>query len=221
MATIVHVQSARERRNPDGTIKPLHTCDSCSKEITVGSPYKHMSIKTSPTSSRKLIRCADCANWHVWEYSNSTSARCAQIVWEAELALSNADDFDAASDIMQIAADAARELAEEKRESASNIEDGFGHPTQQSEELTELADGLEEWATSMEEASIPDFPTAEDAECETCAGSGEITEEGAKPAVQQCPDCDGKGHPDEVTDEQLDEWRDELLSMSELNDSPA
>jgi hypothetical protein len=219
MATIVHVKSARERRNPDGTIKPLHTCASCSKEITVGSPYKHMSIKTSPTSSRKLIRCADCADWHVWEYSNSTSARCAQIVWEAETALADADDSDEATDIMQAAADAARELAEEKRDSASNIEDGFGHPTQQSEELTELADGLEEWATSLEQASIPDFPSAEDAECTTCAGIGEVVRD--ETSMAPCPDCDGKGHPDEVTDEQLDEWRDELLSMSELNDGPA
>jgi hypothetical protein len=39
--------------------------------------------------------------------------------------------------------------------------------------------------------------------------------------VQSCPDCDGNGHPDEPTEEQLDAWRDELLSMSELSDGLA
>jgi hypothetical protein len=220
MATITRVKSARQRYNPDGTVKPLNTCGSCGKEIAVGSPYKYMSIKTGSYFD-KLVRCADCADWYVWEYSNSTSARVAQIVHEAETSLSDADDEDAARDIMQTAAEAARELAEEKREGASNIEDGFGHPTMQSEDLTELADQLDEWSASLEQASIPDFPDEQDAECEMCAGSGEITEEGAKPVVQPCPECDGRGHPDEVTEDQLDAWRDELVSMSELSDGPA
>jgi hypothetical protein len=219
MVTITRVKFARQRHNPDGTAKPLNTCDSCGKEIAVGSPYKYMSIKTGPYSSRKLVRCADCSDWHIWEYSNSTSARVAQIVHEAETSLADADDEDAARDIMQTAAEAARDLAEEKREGASNIEDGFGHPTQQSEELTDLADQLDEWAESLEQASIPDFPDAQDAECEECSGAREVTRD--ETHLVPCPECDGRGHPDEVTEDQLEEWRDELVSMSELSDGPA
>jgi predicted nucleic acid-binding Zn-ribbon protein len=220
MASVIYVKSARQRYDADGMVKPLLTCDKCTKEIAVGSSYRHMSIKIGPRSSRKLVRCDDCPAWHVWEYSNSTSSRVAQIVYEAQEALTSTDDIDSAMNILQTAADAARELADEKREGASNIEDGFGHSTSQSDELTDLADQLEEWATSLETASIPDYPDPEDAQCETCAGSGEITEEGAKPAQQACPDCHGKGYPNNPTEEQIDQWRDELIEISELSDNP-
>lgn len=48
MAQITHVKSARERRNPDGTPKPLLRCDKCNNVILVGSPYKHMSRPDPP-----------------------------------------------------------------------------------------------------------------------------------------------------------------------------
>lgn len=215
MATVVYVKSARERRNKDGAIKPLHTCDKCAKEIPVGSPYKHISIKTGPRSSRTLVRCDGCPAWHVWEYSNSASARTAQIIHEAQESLYSAESSDDATSALQDAADQARELAEEKREAAQNIEDGFGHATSQSEELTDLADQLEDWATSMEQAAIPDYPDPTDAECEECAGKG--TGGGD---MDTCRECGGSGHPSEPTDDQLDEWHDELADLSELQDSP-
>jgi hypothetical protein len=215
MATVVHVKSARERRNPDGTTKPLNTCDRCSETIRLGMSYKHISIKTGPTTSRKLIRCDMCPTWHVWEYSNSVSARCAQIVHEAQEALGDVTTTDDVTDVLQTAADAARELAEEKREAAQNIEDGFGHATSQSDELTDLADQLEDWAASLEGATIPDYPDPNDAECPACDGTGTGGED-----MDTCSECNGTKHPAEPTEDQLDEWRNELLEISELEDSP-
>ena len=215
MAKVVSVKSARERRNPDGSIKPLHVCDRCATEIPVGSPYKHISIKTGPRSSRTLIRCSLCPVWHVWEYSNAASARTAQIVHEAETALADVTTADDVSDVLQTAADAARELAEEKRESASNIEDGFGHSTTQSEELTDLADQLEDWASTLEGATIPDYPDPADVECEECDGTGTGGED-----MDTCRECNGTGHPAEPTEDQMDEWRTEVSEISELQDSP-
>jgi hypothetical protein len=220
MPKVTYVKSARERRNPDGTTKPLLTCDACQKAIEAGHSYKHLSIKTGAYSSRKLVRCDACPTWQVWEYSNSTSARIAQITHEARTAMESAESPDEVTDALQVAADTVRELADEKREGAQNIEEGFGHPTSQSDELTSLADELDSWADALEQATVPDFPDPDNAECETCEGTGKITEEGAKPVMQECPECNGTGHPTEPTEEQLDEWRDEVANMSELDDSP-
>lgn len=65
-------------------------------------------------------------------------------------------DFDAGSFVevvkeqIQMVADAANSVAEQYRESADNIESGFGHPTYQSEELAGKADELESWASELE-----------------------------------------------------------------------
>jgi hypothetical protein len=222
MARVTYVKSARVRHNPDGTAKPLLNCDACQKAIEVGSSYKHMSIKTGAYSSRKLVRCDSCPAWHVWEYSNSTSARTAQIAYEARTAMEAADTVDEVTDALQTAADAARELAEEKREGAQNIEEGFGHSTSQSDELTELAEELDSWAEALEQADVPDFPDPEDAECEDCDGKGhKPPRPGYLPEdADTCSECLGTGHPTEPTEEQLDEWRDEVANISELDDSP-
>lgn len=63
MPAITRVKSARKRYDAEGNIKPLLTCDTCSRPIEVGSSYKHMSIKTGPYSSRQLVRCAVCPDW--------------------------------------------------------------------------------------------------------------------------------------------------------------
>lgn len=215
MARVTYVKSARVRYNSDGTAKPLLSCDACQKAIEVGSSYKHMSIKTGAYSSRKLVRCDSCPTWQVWEYSNSTSARTAQIAHEARTAMESADTADEVTDALQTAADAARELAEEKREGAQNIEEGFGHSTSQSDELTDLADQLDSWAEALEQADVPEFPDPENATCEDCEGKGTGGED-----MDTCATCEGSGHPKDPTDEQMDEWRDEVANMSELDDSP-
>jgi hypothetical protein len=129
---------------------PNEKCGKCGKEIKPGEPYKHMSIKTSTYGSRRLVRCADCPNWHVWEYRSTRSARAAQIEYENSNSIAGSESVDDIKSIMESAAGEITELAEEAREAQQNIEDGFGHPTYQSEELEQQADDLDNWAQECE-----------------------------------------------------------------------
>lgn len=197
--------------------KPLLTCDHCHKPIEIGTPYKHISPKSGPYGGRTLNRHESCPTWQVWEYSSSLSARIAQIQDAFSIDLSGVESPDDVTAALQAAAEAIRELAEEKRESASSIEDGFGHATYQSEELEQTADDLESWADEIENVSVPeleDHPCGEcdgsgEVECGECAGSGEHPDD----STAKCPECTGSGQIDcDVcdTEEHVDReaWRE-------------
>jgi hypothetical protein len=158
---------------------PNLTCGKCRKEILPGDPYKHISPRSGPYGGRKLIRCGACPNWHVWEYSSSLSARVAQIQHDAWDSF-DGTTFESNDDVeswLQDVASQVRELAEEKEEGASNIEDGFGHETYQSAELREASENLNSWADEIEGVSLPDFPEAEEVDCDECSGGGQVENE--------------------------------------------
>jgi hypothetical protein len=187
--------------------KPMPQCDypECkheTREIKVGESYKWI----EPSGQRVRNRHADCPSWQVWEYSSSLSARIAQITNEDPEG-ETVEDFEAWA---ANKAEEIRGLAEEKRESASNIEEGFGHATYQSEELEQTADDLESWADKLEGVDIPAYPEPEETECDECGGSGKCQCE-ANPCTAECEACDGKGQitPDEPTDEQIADWEQE------------
>ena len=48
--------------------------------------------------------------------------------------------------VLEAAADEATDIAEELREKAQNIEDGFQHSTTQSDDFNQYADDVESWA---------------------------------------------------------------------------
>lgn len=140
---------------------PMPQCDypGCShptREIAVGTSYKWI----EPSGQRVRNRHADYPTWKVWEYSSSLSARIAQITDDGP------SEFETAEDAQQWASDKAqeiRDLAEEKRESSQNIVDGFGHETEQSMELEQIADDLESWADDVD---LPEFPEDDEPEHE-------------------------------------------------------
>lgn len=199
---------------------PMPQCDApgCSdREIKVGQPYKWI----EPSGQRVRNRHESCPTWNVWDYSSSLSARIAQIQDGGP-----DDDFDSVEDAQAWAegkAQEIRDLAEEKRESASNIEEGFGHETYQSEELNQTADDLDQWADDIEGVDLPEYPEAEEDECEDCEGTGSITQDGADDE-EQCPTCEGSGRTtaDEPTEEQVEEWREAVRDalQSALDESP-
>jgi hypothetical protein len=165
--------------------KPVESCGKCGKAIEVGDPYKHISPKSGPYGGRRLVRCAACPDWQRWEYSSSLSARLEEIsyyFWENIVEVSEPDDVQSALDD---AAQAVTDLAEEKRASAENIEQGFQHATYQSDELNQVADDLESWASDISNTDIPSLP---------------------EPAWDE----DGNAIP--LTPEQVEEWRDEVRS---------
>lgn len=191
-------------------------CQHPNREIAVGQAYKWIKPKSGPYGGSMRARHAEHPSWHVWEYSQSLSARIQEIQHQATEALSA--DFEGVEDVEAVLTDIAenvRGLAEEKREGASNIEEGFGHETSQSEELNSIADELDSWADEIESADIPEYPSKRDlpeeewddcAECEgegtrdvgcaDCMGSGVIEDAGGN-VTGDCPTCDGSGQVEE------------------------
>lgn len=159
---------------------PNHTCGKCGKEIEVGHPYKWIKPKSGPYGGRTLYRCDACPTWQVWEYSSSMSARLAQISHNFFDAVDSAESMDDVTTALSSAADEIRDLASEKRESAENIESGFGHPTEKSEELSQIADDLESWADEVEQDEVPE---SSEYGCTVCEGEGEV----------DCDECEGQG----------------------------
>lgn len=202
---------------------PNRRCGKCNAEIKVGDPYKHISPKSGPYGGRTLYRCNDCPTWQVWEYSSSMSARVAQMEHECSLAIESAETEDDVTEALNTMAEEVRGLAEEKRESASNIEDGFGHPTYASEELEQTADDLESWADEIESADVPameDYPCEDcdgdgERDCDYCGGSGKVDSETGDGLVD-CEDCGGSGSIDcDSCDENhldMDAWREAVQS---------
>lgn len=212
---------------------PNLKCDACGKDILPGTPYKWIKPKSGPYGGAKRNRHADCPTWREWEYSNSLSARIAQI--QNDWNPGEYEDEDSVRSALDDIAQQVRDLADEKREAASSIEDGFGHPTYQSEELEQQADDLESWADDIEGADVPEIaeftgcPAECDGgeiQCESCEGSGTI-EDGVN-GTGSCEECDGKGTLtcDECEGEgenfvRLDDWREEVEStVTIVGESP-
>lgn len=213
MPTIYRTKKTRQRKNKDGTDAPMPVCDVCHKPIAVGQPHKNVSIRQGSMFVTK-VRCANEPDWHIWELSDSLSARLAHVAYDFDQALSGTyDSVDDVTSALEEAASAVREIAEEKRESASNIEDGFGHATQQSDELNEVADALESWADEIESADVPELPEPEEEDCDVCNGN----------VSSGCEKCHGTGvfTPDAPTEDQLEEWRDLVRdAVSIVEESP-
>ena len=197
---------------------PMPKCGKCGVEIAVGQPYKHMSPKSGPYGGRTLVRCAVCPTWQYWEYSNSNAAQVARIQNDFEGELDGLGDFETVEDVQGVLenlANALRDFAAEKQDAADNIESGFGHETEQSSNLANFAEELESYADEVESTDLPDLPDPEETDCEACEGTGTSADQsGDDPA--QCEECGGTGRvtPDEPTDEQMIDWRDEVLDAA-------
>lgn len=208
---------------------PNLSCEKCKQEIKVGDPYKHVTPKSGPYGGRTRRRCASCPTWEPWDLSNALWARIQQVISQAQEAVEDGKaghDSDAVRSAMEEAAQGIRDLAEEKSESAQNMEDGFGHETEQSSELREQGEQLEQWADEIESAEIPDFPEEPEGEqdCDKCSGSGEIdepeTEESDGDTVE-CAKCSGSGRVEatEITDDQASDWETEVESGTDILDN--
>ena len=228
--------TAPDKDNP----LPNHKCDRCGEEIAVGQPYKWIRPKSGPYGGSMRVRCADCPSWNIWEYSYSLSARTAQISHEAWQSFpEDATTPDEINDWLGEVADEIDSLAQEKEEAASNIEDGFGHATSSSEELSDIAQQLEGWASEVRDADVPDLPEPEAVECEECDGTGKVENpeydsemaEGGENEQEgydeeeevDCAECDGTGEitSDDPTEDQMNEWLEEVReAVAIVDDCP-
>lgn len=208
--------------------KPLLRCDFSGCQINdgriaIGTSYKHITPKSGPYGGTQKNRHAEHPTWNVWEYSQSLSARIAQIQHGADFSTcESVEDFEG---VMESLTEEAKSLAEEKQESATNIEDGFGHETSVSAELTEVAEALEEWAENMEGVDFPEYPEPEAETCDECGGTGMVDnpdydpddEESDAPDEITCDECSGEGEviPDDPTEEQIEEWISECTDAAQ------
>jgi hypothetical protein len=206
-------------------------CTHEGREIKPGQSYKHISPKSGPYGGRQLNRHAEHPSWNVWDYSSSINAQAQRIAHDAMEQVSGVESTEDVESILSSAADEIRELAEQRRESASNIEDGFGHATYQSEQLESDADELESWADEVESTDVPELPEPEQSDCDECDGTGEVEnpeydaddDESDEPETVDCDECGGTGQidNDEPTDEQMDDWRSEVEdALSVLDECP-
>jgi hypothetical protein len=203
--------------------KPNLRCDfpGCTidgGEILPGTPYKHVSPKSGPYGGRQRNRHAAHPSWQQWDLSNSISAQAARIAHDFWDQFETLTEIDASfvTDLLNTAAEEIRELAEQRRESAQNIEDGFGHAVSMSDELNQNADDLDYWADEVESVDIEDADDIEPEKvtCEECEGSGIIdveVEEDGDPETDECGNCNGSGEVDDEdadADAAFDEWFD-------------
>lgn len=210
----------------------FHGCQIHGGKILPGDAYKHITPKSGPYGGWQRSRHAEHPSWQVWEYSNSLSARIAQI--QDGFTLDGLESEDDVTDALLNMAEEIRSLAEEKREGAANIEDGFGHSTYQSEELEQVADDLDSWADDVEGAEVPsteDFKCEEcdgehEIDCDVCGGTGrvegETDEEGQE---EDCEECEATGKVectvcDASSDFDLERWQEAVQDISEPFDSP-
>lgn len=202
-------------------------CEYPDREIKPGQSYKHITPKSGPFGGTQRNRHEEHPSWNVWEYSSSLSARIAEIEshWDPAQ-FDNEDDLKAH---LEEIVEEIRGLAEEKEEAASNIEEGFGHSTSASEELSEQAEALNNWADEVENMDLPDFPESEsrwfikDPEGDPVGeedGYAEEHEAGTDAdtlAEENGWDPDDmevyEDTPDEPSEDQISEWQDEVAGL--------
>lgn len=148
----------RRLTHPDPTQPlPMPKCGKCGNEIEVGAPYKWVKTKSGPYGGTVKYRCSTCPVWRPSELSSSKMAEIMAAQEELDDQLPAAESVDDLESLRDNLAEAIRGVAEQYEESASNMEDGFGHETEQSMELRERAESLEAWADEVESVDFDDF----------------------------------------------------------------
>lgn len=183
--------------------KPLK-CSRCGATIKAGDEYRKFKRFRSP----KVVRCmkSECAP----RASELTGSSSRSAIYSAnEQGVDGLAGATCISDLQSVRDDvvaAIEEAAEACREAASNIEDGFQHETEQSQQLNELADAVDSWKDEVEQVDLDD--TSITVECQRCGAQFDID-------VESGPDASSiEEHFGDESDCEDDE--SETLSKDEL-----
>lgn len=146
MPRVHHVKAAR---------KDQGTCHNCGAPLSVGGPYRWWKFG-GPAGSRgpggaKVKRCMkpECTP----KASDLTQSPFLGALYAAQETLEAAGNQGTPEDVAAMlhgGADELREAAEIRTEAADNIEQGFGHATQQCEDLREEGESVEYWADEVD-----------------------------------------------------------------------
>lgn len=178
---------------------PNDKCGKCGKEIKPGDPYKWVKPKSGPYGGTKRVRCQACPSWRPSELTSSGALSTLYAAQEAagdDLAAWDQESLDDLRSILEALAEGVREAGGVYRESAENMEQGFGHETSMSAELTEKADALDGLADEVESAADELEEWDED------AAKGEIEADDSYDWAE-----DPEGHQ-EALDQARQEWAD-------------
>lgn len=205
MARVRHIQKAQASTK-------TRRCRACGHEIQPGEPYKYVDKKTGPRSGHRLIWCQE----HSPKPSDLASGRTADLMvmvegFDATLTVTreikdNRERMEALSGDLDGFIEEIEGFAQEIRDGAESIEDGFGHPTSQSEAMSETADAFDEWAEGVRQAQseidsrISNADEDEDEEGNYEEGEGPISDDEAddlfgqaEEALNQEPDLNLQG----------------------------
>lgn len=142
MARVKTVAKAQKDQGP---------CRKCRKPIVKGQPYKWFANLIGRTSIRKVF-CADCRinRSDITTSDKLASAYSAQETLEEQIG--NAHDVLDLEAALNDAANSAREVADEYRESISNMPDSLQCGSV-ADDMEEKASALETWADELESAA--------------------------------------------------------------------
>ena len=144
MAKVQHIKRARAS-------KKTRACRICGHVVQAGEPYKKIAKRVGMTSSTIIVFCQE-HNPRSSDLLSGRSAELAEIVENIEDGLLLAEqDKDAVQSALESAGDEIESFAESVRESGTNIEEGLGHSTMQSDSMSETADALDEWGRQLTE----------------------------------------------------------------------
>jgi hypothetical protein len=222
MARVTYVKKARGTKRGEN-----RRCTGCGKAIKPGDPYKWFANRIGRMSSRKDY-CASCV---IRPSMMTTSPHLATIYAAQEAAedalakLDRGEGLDSITQVLRDCAEGYREAKESYEESANNIVEGFGHETQQSEEIMEKSQACESAADELDnnadEIEGLDDPAAEDSEFEddfeTDAGweyDGERDEDTDEPLDADAYKADREAALHDFAEEKRDERWDEAISQA-------
>lgn len=152
--------------------KKVRKCETCGHEIQVGESYKYARQRTGYPYYFTRIRMW-CSAHRPSRYTFIQNPKVAELMRaqdELDEALGDEFEPDDAQSALEAAADAIDDLAEQHRESAENIEMGFGHETEQSAEFAEKAEACERASEALREIDVendtpeelPEYPDEPD-----------------------------------------------------------
>jgi hypothetical protein len=171
--SIARVTTVQKSRKPG-------KCEKCGIDLPVGSTYRHFKVGFRSRHVHKRCMASACSP-KTSELESSMLSDVYAAMEDAEDQAGSVESVEDAQEILQVLADAIREVASAYEEASTN-DDGVVFNT----EAEERQQVLESAADDLESITLDDDTTAD---CEACGGTGKVT----------CEQCDGSGS--ETTDE--------------------
>lgn len=142
-------------------------CEVCHGDIRIGQPYNWIKSRYGPKRSRH----ATCRQFRPSDLTSNDKLSSLYAIQEriedeaSAWGLLESTDLADLVTALDDAAVEAREVADDYRETAENLEQGFGHSTSQSEEIASNGDEVDGWADELEQLSSelePAYPDQDD-----------------------------------------------------------